>query len=234
MCGKLASVCGVISKVRYVLDRNSLLMIYHSLIESRLRYGILGWSTASNQQIRRLKVLQNRALRFIDFSPIATTILPIYRQFNVLPLANLIDLARANYMYLFSINQLPVAFRSYCLRPSHQYETRFSRNNFSLGRQNSKLSETSMKVIGPKIWTNIPSEAKILPFRKTFSKHMKQFYLDKLPTLKRTKQLSLNESNTKFKELQAIFDDEEDNTTFYGFYIELEISIESTSTDIPL
>ena len=117
MCGKLASVCGVISKVRHILDRKSLLMIYNSLVESRLLYGILGWSTASNQQINRLKVLQNRALRFIDFSPPGTTILPIYRQFNVLPLNKLIDLARANYMYSFSNNQLPIAFRSYCSRP---------------------------------------------------------------------------------------------------------------------
>ena len=65
MCSKLSSVCGIISKVRYVLDRNSLMLIYNSLIESRLRYGILSWSTASNQLIDRVKVLQNKALRFI-------------------------------------------------------------------------------------------------------------------------------------------------------------------------
>ena len=99
MCNKLASVCGVISKVRHILDRNSLMMIYNSLVESRLRYGILGWGTASNSQIERLKVLQNRAIRFIDFSPIGTTILPIYAQFNVLPLGEIIDLERGNYMF---------------------------------------------------------------------------------------------------------------------------------------
>ena len=57
MCGKLSSVCGVVSKVRHILDRNSLIMIYNSLVESRLRYGLLGWSTASNHQISRLQVL---------------------------------------------------------------------------------------------------------------------------------------------------------------------------------
>ena len=97
MCSKLASVCGILSKVRYVLDRKSLMLIYNSLVESRLRYGSLSWGTASNQLIDRLKVLQNRALRYIDFSPIGTTILPIYAQYKVLPLHQLIDLQRATY-----------------------------------------------------------------------------------------------------------------------------------------
>ena len=126
MCAKLSSVCGVISKVRYILDRNSLLLIYNSLVESRLRYGILGWSTASNQLLNRLKVLQNRALRFIDFSPIATTILPIYAQFKVLPLNQLIDIHRATYMFSLSNNDLPSVFRSYCKKPTHRYMTRFA------------------------------------------------------------------------------------------------------------
>ena len=160
-------------------------------------------------------MLQNRALRFIDFSPPGTTILPIYRQFNVLPLNKLIDLARANYMYSFSNNQLPIAFRSYCSRPEHRYETRFSKHNFSRPLFRSKLSETSIKVIGPKIWTSIPPEAKILPFRKTFSKRMKSLYLDELPSVKRTKPLIFKDS--KFKELKAIFDETGDDTTFYGF-----------------
>ena len=35
MCKKLASVCGLLSKVRHYLNRNSLMLIYNSLIESR-------------------------------------------------------------------------------------------------------------------------------------------------------------------------------------------------------
>ena len=130
MCSKLSSVCGILSKVRYVLDRNSLMLIYNSLIESRLRNGILSWCTASNQLLDKLRVLQNKALRFIDFSPIGTTILPIYAQFKVLPLNYLIDLQIANYMYSFSNNLLPSAFSSYCVKPAHKYATRYAKTNF--------------------------------------------------------------------------------------------------------
>ena len=69
MCSKLSSVCGVISKVRHYLNRSSLILIYHSLFDSRLRYGILAWGTASEQYLSKLRVLQNRTIRFIMFSP---------------------------------------------------------------------------------------------------------------------------------------------------------------------
>ena len=195
MCAKMSSVCGIISKVRHILDRNSMLMIYNGLVENRLRYGILSWSTASNEQLNRLKVLQNRALRYIDFSPIGTTILPIYAQFNVLPLSNLIDLHRATYMFSLSNNNLPLVFRSYCEKPTHGYATRFSETNFAIPKHKTRLSETSIKYLGPSIWSKIPIHLKKLQFRKTFSNHLKQLYLDDLPTVKRTKELDLNKSD---------------------------------------
>ena len=37
ICSKLSSVCGVLSKVRHYLDRPSLMLIYHSLFDSRLQ-----------------------------------------------------------------------------------------------------------------------------------------------------------------------------------------------------
>ena len=76
MCKKLANVCGVISKVRHYLDRKCLMAIYNSLFDSCLRYGILGWGTASEQELSRLRVLQNRVVRFITFSKFRTRVPP--------------------------------------------------------------------------------------------------------------------------------------------------------------
>ena len=229
MCTKLSSVCGIISKVRYILDRKSLLLIYNSLVESRLRYGILSWSTASNQLLDRLKVLQNRALRFIDFSPIGTTLLPIYAQFKVLPLSNLIDLQRATYMFSFNKNDLPLVFRSYCKKPAHHYNTRFSEANFSIPSHKTRLSETSILFIGPTIWSKIPNTLKTLQFRKTFSNHLKQHYLDQFPTLKRTKELNIAKTpvDPKTQELLELFDEDDTDLSFYGF--ENSSSLDNTS-----
>ena len=198
-------------------------MIYNSLVESKLRYGILGWSTASNVLIDRLKVLQNRALRYIDFSSIDTTILPIYSQFKVLPLNRLIDLERANYMFSFSKGLLPDAFRSYCARPSHRYETRYSKSNYCVAPYISKASETSIKVLGPRIWTQIPNDFKSQQFRKTFSKKLKGLYLSELPTEKRTKNLVFK-SKVKYKDLKELFDETGVDTTFLGFDVSVSLA----------
>ena len=87
---KLSSVCGVISKVRHYLDRRSLMLIYNSLFDSRLRYGLLGWGTCSGNDIHKLKVLQNRVVRFITFSSFRTGVAPFYSLLKVLPLKEML------------------------------------------------------------------------------------------------------------------------------------------------
>ena len=116
---------------------------------------------------------------------------------KVLPLHQLIDLQRATYMYSFSNNLLPSAFTSYCAKPTHRYQTRYSKTNYTLPKYSSRICETSIKVIGPKLWTDIPTSFKQLPFRKTFSKNLKNFYLSKLPTEKRTEKLNLEDKDKK-------------------------------------
>ena len=222
MCKKLASVCGLLSKVRHYLNRNSLMLIYNSLIESRLRYGILSWSTAIGKHINRLKVLQNKALRFIHFASIDTSMLPIYAHYKVLPLSKLILLHQVTYMYCFENNLLPKVFDSYCVRPSHSYNTRFSTNNFLIPKFGSSYKEKSIKTIGPKVWIDVPSDVKKLPFKKTFSKHMKNFYVESLP-----KEFSKNKhiikveppNDTNLAGVEQIFMDATLDKELFGFNI---------------
>ena len=69
--------------------------------------------------------------------------------------------------------------------------------------------------MGLTIWSKIPIHLKKLQFRKTFSNHLKQLYLDDLLTVKRTKELDLNksdsENNKNNGQLQIIV--EENNET---------------------
>ena len=108
----------------------------------------------------------------------------------------------------------------YVSKPAHRYETRFSRSNYVAAPYISKIGESSIKVIGPKCWTNISTDLKKLPFRKTFSKQLKKLYLSELPTEKRTRNLNL----PKTKEVEMIPDVEVIlstsiyDSTFFGFW----------------
>ena len=161
------------------------MLIYNSLVESRLRYGILSWGTASNQQLNRLRVLQNKALRYISFSYIDIEMLPLYSQFKVLPLSNLITLQQASFMFSYEKNLLPETLQSYFKKPSHRYTTRYARENYTLPSKISRITETSMRVIGPRVWAKVPKVLKESAFRKTFTKHLKADFLQKLPKEKK-------------------------------------------------
>ena len=80
-----------------------------------------------------------------------------------------------------------------------------------------RVSETSIKVIGPKIWSEIPPEIKSLPFRKTFSKNMKELFLSRLPTEKRIKKLDLKKKSESYKYLEELFNETGIDDTFDGF-----------------
>ena len=140
---------------------------------------------------------------------------------NDVTLNYLIDLQVASYMYSFSYNLLPSAFSTYCAKPTHRYATRYAKSNYVVPKHISQKSESSIKVTGPKLWAEIPETLKELPFRKTFSKHLKNMYLDKLPTNKRSKKLNLKKKNssndpTDF-DLQDLFDETGNEESFYGF-----------------
>ena len=225
LCSKLASVCGVISKVRHYLDRKSLMLIYNSLFESRLRYGILGWGTCSKHELSRLQVLQNRAVRFISFSPYWYRVGRIYNKLEILPLKSLLELQRSTFMHCFHYETLPLTLNTYCKRPIHSVPTKYnSDQNYVLPVVKTNRDQTSIKFTGPKAWKEVPVKLKQIAFRKPFSRKMKEHILSKLLTA--NKNLPKDSPNPPYENkqgtenfgaLRAIFEADDENTVFLGF-----------------
>jgi len=69
-----------------------------------------------------------------------------------------------------------------------------------------------------KLWEEIPSTLKQLPFRKTFSKQLKNSFLEKLPTNKRTKEIKFEKKAlNKSLDLIDIFSQTGNDESFFGF-----------------
>ena len=221
MCSKLSNVCGILSKVRHYLNRAALLLIYNSLFDSRLRYGILGWGTASNQHLSRLRVLQNRAVRFITFSQFRTSAAPLYSLLKILPLDEQFFLQKSIFMHSLHYNNLPFALSSYCQQPVHQYGTRYkTSNNYVLPCPTTNRSQRSIKFAGPKAWAEVPNEVKDLAFRKPFSKKLKEYILNASFTeMPPQRSVEFENNEIEFFDLAALFEAEEDSASeFIGFY----------------
>ena len=220
MCSKLASVCGVLSKVRHYLDRQSLMLIYNSLIDSRLRYGALGWGTASNFDLKRLQVLQNKAIRFITFSDFRCSITPLFINLNLLPLNYLLTVQLSIFMYNLHCTNLPRALRDYAIPPTHRYPTSYASNlNYILPSVRTNRGKSSVKFSGPKIWSDIPTNIKLSGSRKKFSTLCKGFYLNILSeSYNKETRRTRKKSDKNISSLREIFESNDyEQGTFIGF-----------------
>ena len=127
-------------------------------------------------------------------------------------------------MYCLFNNQLPLVFRTYCVRPAHPHGTRYAETNYFRPHHASKLSEKSIKIMGPKVWADVPLEIKSMPFRKSFTKNMKQHHIDKLPSVQRARVINFNRNHRdEFRDLQILFEsDDENDSDFLGFDLDFE------------
>ena len=92
--------CGALATLRYSMSTNLLKDVYHALIHSYMRYGILTWGNASQTSLKPLKVLINRAVRIMTFTPFGRIDLdPIYSFLMILDVEQVFYLETCKFMF---------------------------------------------------------------------------------------------------------------------------------------
>ena len=87
--GRISRGLGMISRVRRLLSFETLKILYYSLLYPYLYYCCIVWGGASIASLKKLEVLQNRALRLIAHAPFRSSSSPIYKRLNVLRLTDI-------------------------------------------------------------------------------------------------------------------------------------------------
>ena len=65
---KISQGVGIISRLRHFLPTSTLFIIYRSLIEPYISYGLAAWGQATASHLNKILLLQKRALRLMYFS----------------------------------------------------------------------------------------------------------------------------------------------------------------------
>ena len=178
VCKKISKACGAIAKLRHCMTTKLLVEVYHSLIHSYLRYGIMVWGMASDVNLHPLKVLVNRAVRIITSAPFGRVDLdPIYSYLRVLDLEKVYFLETCKYMYKVKKDLIPVVigkhFRNRSeILPQHNYNLR-NRNQAPKIETRLTSSEKSIQLRGEKLWTDLPDNLKECSSLFNFKKNMK-------------------------------------------------------------
>ena len=66
---KISKACGALAKLRNCVGIDILKNVYHALVHSYLRYGILVWGHATKSVLKPFEILANKAIRIMTFAP---------------------------------------------------------------------------------------------------------------------------------------------------------------------
>ncbi len=153
---KVSSGLYALNSSKHILSSNHMQIMYYSLINSYLEYGILLWGSASQTHLKKLEILQNKAMRIITGVAYNSSSGPLYKKLNILPLNLLYRMHLGKLMYLYDNNQLPLPLQNKFVRNRdiHGHNTR-SRNRPHVDSRNSSITSKTFIHKAPQFWYNL-------------------------------------------------------------------------------
>ena len=111
--GKVARSVGILTKLKYIFSQKVMLQLYHALVYPFLSYDLIIWGSTYPTYIKRLKSLQNQAVRAVARCHYRDDVKPYYFKFNILQLDDLFKHEIAKFVYCYLTNKTPNSFRKY-------------------------------------------------------------------------------------------------------------------------
>ena len=138
------------------------------MIHPYLLYGITIWENTYATHLKRLKSLQNKAVKVIAGGQYFDHATAYYKLLNILKIEDLYTLEVAKVMHKFSRNKLLNKFFSFftLINAIHTRTTRLASSNLNLYiplYQTEKM-QRFFKFEGVSIWNSVPQDMKILSF----------------------------------------------------------------------
>ena len=168
--GKLSRLTGVLSKIQYKLTNPALRTLYFALAFSHLRYGIIFWSSAPNNEFNRIFSLQKRIIRIINGKNYIHPTENLFKNSNILKLKDVSNHEMGKFIYsdLNYGHHFNLSPRSNI----HSHETR-NRHQLSLPQPRSNILINSFFHQGVQYYNNIPDIIKSSTSKKVFKNKLK-------------------------------------------------------------
>ena len=166
---------GVMNKLKHSIPYRILHTLYCTLILPYLSYGILIWGNTCKSYLDKLVKLQKWAIRTISNSHYRSHTGPLFSKHKLLTVTDMYTLELGVFMFKFSINDLPVAFKGYFTKRSdtHDYPTRHV-NDFNLTNNKKAFSDRAIRTRGPVLWNSLSKSMRDSKSVKHFRKQLKQ------------------------------------------------------------
>ena len=154
--------------------------LYSSLIASHLQYCTLLWANSHVTNIRKLQLLEKKAIRIItSFHYIAHTD-PLFSTTKLLKLDDLHKYQLDIFMHKVTHFQLPQNMSSMFLRTDniHSHKLR-NQNAYYIQQIRTNTRKSTINFSGPKFWNTLPANLRQLVSIHQFKKKSKELLLTK-------------------------------------------------------
>lgn len=166
----------LLKKLRYIISRfkylenylklDQLKIIYYSLFQSQLTYGLAGWGGIRDCYLAQIEVLQKWALKIIFGKNRRYPTNLLYKDANVLDIRQL---------YFFKIIVLIHKKKIKLDDIAHAHNTRHKSGHVNIPKTRKEIAHRNFEYLAPKFFNFLPNNLKVLMHEKVFQKRFKQW-----------------------------------------------------------
>ena len=80
---KIIRASGIIAKIRYFINRNTLKLVYYALVYPYLTYGNLIWGNTYKTRVQKLLNVQKKIIRLMTFKSYLEHIEPMFKELGI-------------------------------------------------------------------------------------------------------------------------------------------------------
>ena len=165
------------SRIAYLLPTHIRLYLYYSLIHPYLSYCNMVWASNYISRLKRLIVIQKKAIRIISGSGYDISSIHLFQQFRILQLEQIKTTQICEFIYRYKVHLLPSTFENYFNLTSsfHRYEVR-SADTYRAIPTRTNTRRFSLKCAGPLTWNglshDIRNASSLYVFKKLLRAHL--------------------------------------------------------------
>ena len=145
------------------------------MIYSGIKYGILVYGQASNIKLNKVQKLQNQLLKVLSGKKFRFPTDELHDEFELLTVKDISEQEILTFVHNFFSNNLPPVFDGYfeTLASRLNRNTRNGSTLLKIPRQPTNITETSIKIMGVKLWNKLDKALKVLQKQKNSNLNLK-------------------------------------------------------------
>ena len=174
--GKLSKANYILSQVKNILPKSCMKMLYYSLFQSHLNYGLYVWGTGMlSCNLKKITTAQKKAIRHVSKAKYNSHTDPLFVSLNILKFADIVDIELLKLMYHHSKNLLPDPVQKLfnTNRDLHQYNTRHRNDPIIIARNYAPL-DRSFLCKAPLLWSALNPDIKSCKTIDSFKRNIKK------------------------------------------------------------